>query len=717
MGSISTLEDEVQNLLPQSAAFDPPPWQPLHVHDPPEPPPPDTREAELAALAAQEKLGHDGKRQRVRARRTVDPFGGLERWKIFRTVKTSIHDELSMRSNPCYLINLLPPHAYTNRSTSFCTRYAHTSTNKIRCPVNIVKWTPDARRVLTGSTSGEFTLWNGLTFNFETILQAHDSAVRAMEWSYSGQWLISTDNNGVIKYFQANMNNLQVFQGHNESIRDATWAPNDQRFATGSDDGTIKIWNFEMMKEEKTLTGHGWDVKCVKWHPTKGLLVSGSKDNLIKFWDPRTSKVLTTLHGHKNTVQAAAWSPTGNLVATASRDQLVKVFDIRAMKELATFRGHKKEVCSLAWHPIHDDILVSGGSEGAIIHWSMPDLRLKDELEFAHDSNVWSLAFHPLGHILCSASNDHTTRFWSRGRPALKISGDRFHVGRDKARELGTKEEDEEDDFVPGLGGNRGAGPNRGGFQNSNQLPGMGSGMNQRPQQQNFGGGGGFNNNNNGNNRPPPPPNFGSGDSGFIPGFGREPPPPQMMNQVPPPPPPGGGGFGGGDRRGMGQGGGFVGDRQVSYGGDRSGGQFIGDRQGDYGNDRGGFGPQGGGGGGFGPQGAGGFGPQGTGGFGPPGGGFGPDGVSDHGRFGGYEDRNRGGGGPHNFGPGAGQGPPGGSYGSNGGYGNNGGPQGGGGGMRRSGPLPSQQDALNTFGGQPGQGWGNRRGGGGGGRF
>jgi hypothetical protein len=33
----------------------------------------------------------------------------------------------------------------------------------------------------------------------------------------------------VIKYFQGNMNNLQIFQGHNESIRDASWAPNDER--------------------------------------------------------------------------------------------------------------------------------------------------------------------------------------------------------------------------------------------------------------------------------------------------------------------------------------------------------------------------------------------------------------------------------------------------------------------------------------------------------
>lgn len=54
------------------------------MNDPPEAPPTDTREAELAALAAQEKLGHDGKRQRVRPRRTIDPFGGLERWKIVR---------------------------------------------------------------------------------------------------------------------------------------------------------------------------------------------------------------------------------------------------------------------------------------------------------------------------------------------------------------------------------------------------------------------------------------------------------------------------------------------------------------------------------------------------------------------------------------------------------------------------------------------------------
>lgn len=148
-----------------------------------------------------------------------------------------------------------------------------------------MQFTPDARRILTGSTSGEFTLWNGLTFNFETILQAHDTAVRALAWSHSGQWLLSADNAGVIKYFQGNMNNLQIFQGHNESIRDASWAPNDERFVTGADDGVIKIWNFERMKEERVLTG------CVVLFFFASFLCLSSSLSLTSPFDPRRPRL------------------------------------------------------------------------------------------------------------------------------------------------------------------------------------------------------------------------------------------------------------------------------------------------------------------------------------------------------------------------------------------------------------------------------------------
>ncbi|KAK2460662.1 hypothetical protein APHAL10511_007132 [Amanita phalloides] len=450
-----------QTALPQTLSIRP--WTPKRYTSPPQPPPQDDAKLQEQELAnARQAL--DGKLiKKTRPRRTVDYNGGMGRWMLMRKLRPNPMYTPYLRPSPPSIIDLFPPKAYPdNCSTSLCTKFVHTSTNKIRCPVNVVTWTPEGRRVLTGSTSGEFTLWNGLTFNFETILQAHDTAICTFSFTHSGAYLASADKSGVIKYFEPNMNNLTAWQGSSsrEAIRGLSFSPDDRRFATASDDSSVRIWSFQESRVESVLTGHGWDVKCVQWHPTKGLLVSGSKDNLIKFWDPRTGTVLSTLHSHKNTVQALSWSLNGNLVASASRDQTVRVFDIRAMKEFRVLKGHKKEVCSVTWHPFHP-ILVSGGSEGSILHWdlSTPEPVFvssstppRATLSQAHDSNVWSLTFHPLGHLLVSASNDHTTRFWSRERPGDASSV--FSGGGEKPPEVtDTSGQDEEDDvMVPGFG-------------------------------------------------------------------------------------------------------------------------------------------------------------------------------------------------------------------------------------------------------------------------
>jgi len=150
------------------------------------------------------------------------------------------------------------------------------------------------------------------------------------------------------------------------------------------------------------------------------------------------------------------------------------------MKEFRVLKGHKKEVCckspslvhlfarslayvAVTWHPVHP-LLVSGGSEGAILHWdlssstdtaTLPSSQQpgpRATLSQAHDSNVWSLAFHPLGHLLVSASNDHTTRFWCRERPGDATSV--FSGGGEKPPEIldMAGQDEEEDAMVPGFG-------------------------------------------------------------------------------------------------------------------------------------------------------------------------------------------------------------------------------------------------------------------------
>lgn len=89
-----------------------------------------------------------------------------------RVWQRDYRDRRALQPDVIYYPDLLPPPSYVdNPINAVTTRFVKTATNKMRCPIFCMAWTPEGRRLVTGASSGEFTLWNGLTFNFETILQ------------------------------------------------------------------------------------------------------------------------------------------------------------------------------------------------------------------------------------------------------------------------------------------------------------------------------------------------------------------------------------------------------------------------------------------------------------------------------------------------------------------------------------------------------------------
>lgn len=303
--------------------------------------------------------------------------------------------------------------------------------------------------------------------NLKAHYDQYQAGVTAASWSHSNDWLISGGQKGDIKYWRPNFNNVEtVDDAHHDAVRDLAWAPSDTKFVSASDDTTLKIFDFTARACDTVLTGHNWDVKSCDWHPTKGLLVSGSKDHQVKFWDPRTGRCLTTLHSHKNTVTTTAFSRVNsNLLATSSRDQTARVFDLRMMRDICILRGHEKPISSLAWHPIHSSLISTGSEDGSLYHYLLDEPNLPPgqvatiapynstdplntpaqlifpahRIQYAHAATIWSLDWHPLGHILASGSKDNFTRFWSRARPGeTTYMKDRFHIGEEAAEAQGT---------------------------------------------------------------------------------------------------------------------------------------------------------------------------------------------------------------------------------------------------------------------------------------
>ncbi|CCH42724.1 putative WD repeat-containing protein [Wickerhamomyces ciferrii] len=363
-------------------------------------------------------------------RRIIDHGAPYGRWSIYKKLghKRQLRGEI--RPEASYTVDLLPSVAYSARENVIDTptKFVHLSSNKAKHAIHSIKWTPEGRRLLVASHSGEFTLWNGMTFNFETIMQAHDTAVLCLNYSHNDDWLLSGDQDGVLKFWQSNFNNVNIINAHDDAIRDVVFAPGDGKFVTASDDSSLKIWNFSNGQEERVLKGHNWDVKCADWHSSLGLIVSGSKDNLIKLWDPRSGTPVTTLHGFKHTITKTKFQPFTDsyLLSSISRDRSMRIFDLRTMKDVFIYRS-EVDLSSLAWNPIHRNMITTGGYDGSMNHYNLTDttpelsqletIKPYHTIPYAHEKAIHSLEYHPLGHILTSAGADRSARFWCRGRP------------------------------------------------------------------------------------------------------------------------------------------------------------------------------------------------------------------------------------------------------------------------------------------------------------
>ena len=136
------------------------------------------------------------------------------------------------------------------------------------------------------------------------------------------------------------------------------------------------------------------------------------------------------------------------------------------LRELQTYRAHAKEVNAVAWHPEHESLFATGGAEGAIYYHTADREDPLGSLVGAHDGYVWTLDWHPLGHLLASGAADCSVRFWTRHRPGDTLQ-DRYTLGRAAAEALGIVDgaaggaglganddrSDEEEEALPGLGG------------------------------------------------------------------------------------------------------------------------------------------------------------------------------------------------------------------------------------------------------------------------
>jgi WD40 repeat protein len=292
--------------------------------------------------------------------------------------------------------------------------HRYSSTLRHNSGVYSVAFSPDGKRLATGSGEGAVKLWDTGAGQEIGALKGQSYRVSSVAFSPDGKRLATGSFGGAVKLWDTGAGQeLLPLKGHSETVSSVAFSPDGKRLATGSDDRTVKLWDVATGREMGVLKGHSNAVHSVVFSPEGKRLATGSWDRTVKLWDAATGQELLTLRGHSDGVYSVAFSPDGKRLATGGGEGAVKLWDVATGRVALTLKGHTAGVGSVAFSP-DGKRLATGSDDRTVKLWDVATGRQIGALK-GHSNSVNSVTFSPDGKQLATGSGDRTAKLWDAG--------------------------------------------------------------------------------------------------------------------------------------------------------------------------------------------------------------------------------------------------------------------------------------------------------------
>lgn len=236
----------------------------------------------------------------------------------------------------------------------------------------------------------------------------HKEAVASAQFSPDGKRIATGSFDKTIKIWDAGtLQELKTLEGHTDLVLAVAFDPTGTRLLSGGQDQTVKAWNLPSAQELRSLPAAPAALRALAQSPVGNLIATAADDGVVRLYDGGTAALVRELAGHVGPVFGASFTGDGARLYTVGADRMLRVWEVGTGSQLAFLEVGTQPATALAV-AAKEEAAFTGDATGQVRRWKLPIPALR--LLTGHNAEIRRLERGPAANQVVSAAADNAVR-------------------------------------------------------------------------------------------------------------------------------------------------------------------------------------------------------------------------------------------------------------------------------------------------------------------